>query len=135
MTTFGGFYSVRGYKEDEIVADGGLLFSSQYEFDLVKYRQSREDDQDQSDKQQEMDNNDGITKLAPLVFYDFARARIKDPVPGEKGVRELYSVGTGLLISLGNNFDAGMYYGWPLKSTERTDRGEGRFNFSFTLRF
>ncbi|MHC4212038.1 MAG: ShlB/FhaC/HecB family hemolysin secretion/activation protein [Planctomycetota bacterium] len=133
MTTFGGLYSVRGYKEDEIVADGGLLFSAQYEFDLVKYWQSRQDDQDQSDKQQE--NNECITKLAPLVFYDLARARIKDPVPGEKSVRELYSVGTGLLISLRNNFDAGMYYGWPLKSTERTDRCDGRFNFTFTLRF
>ena len=133
MTTFGGLYSVRGYKEDEIVADGGLLLSAQYEFDLVKYWQSRENDQDQSDKQQE--NNHGITKLAPLVFYDLAKARVKDPVPGERSVRELYSVGTGLLIRLGNDFDAGMYYGWPLKSTVKTDRGQGRFNFTFTLRF
>jgi len=42
MTTFGGLYSVRGYEEDEVVADGGMLISVQYKFDQVKsYEQVR----------------------------------------------------------------------------------------------
>ena len=36
MTTFGGMYTVRGYDEYEIVADGGILASIQYEHNLVK---------------------------------------------------------------------------------------------------
>ncbi len=34
MTIFGGMYTVRGYKESEIVADGGTLASVQYEYDF-----------------------------------------------------------------------------------------------------
>ena len=36
MTTFGGLYTVRGYQESEIVADGGIIASVQYEYDIVK---------------------------------------------------------------------------------------------------
>ena len=50
MTTFGGFYSVRGYEEDEIVADGGMLMSGQYEFDLVKYGESINNSEANSDQ-------------------------------------------------------------------------------------
>ena len=34
MTTFGGMYTVRGYDEYEVVADGGMLASAQYELTL-----------------------------------------------------------------------------------------------------
>ena len=42
MTLFGGMYTVRGYDEDEIVADGGILASLQYEFDIIKYSEARD---------------------------------------------------------------------------------------------
>jgi hypothetical protein len=41
----------------------------------------------------------------------------------------------GLLVDVGNDFSAGIYYGWPLRSTLRTDEGNGRFGFSFIKRF
>jgi hemolysin activation/secretion protein len=133
MTTFGGLYSVRGYKEDEIVADKGTLASFQYEFDLMQYGKAEGESENNSNQQQ--NNKLELTKLAPLAFFDFGRAKIEDAVAGENKTQELCSVGAGLLIDVGNDFSAGIYYGWPLRSTLRTDEGKGRFGYSFIKRF
>ena len=135
MTTFGGFYSVRGYKEDEIVADGGILVSGQYEFDLVKHSESLENREANSEARSEGNNKLRLKKLAPLAFIDFARAKIKSPVAGERGMRELCSIGVGTIAEIGDNFSAGIYYGWPLRGTDETDKGDGRLNFSCVYRF
>ena len=127
MTTFGGMYSVRGYEEDEIVADGGLLFSLQHEFDLVKHNQLAASSEAEADKS-------CLRKLALLSFFDFARAKTKDSVAGEKGVEELCSLGLGTSVEIGNNFEAAMYYGWPIRSAGDTEAGRGRFNLSFIVR-
>ena len=131
MTTFGGLYSVRGYEEDEIVADGGILVSGQYEFDLVK---AGEVNRDQSPELKESEKP-LLRKLAPVAFIDSGRAKTKYPIAGEKAVRELCSVGTGLIIETENNFSASIYYGWALRGTDETDRGDGRLNMSFMKRF
>jgi len=133
MTTFGGLYSIRGYEEDEIVADGGMLISGQYEFDLVKHseaKQGRQDSAGQNEAKKPM-----LRKLAPLAFFDYGRAKIKSPVAGERSVRELCSIGAGTIIEVGDDFSAGIYYGWPLRGTDETDRGEGRLNVSIIKRF
>jgi len=133
MTTFGGLYSVRGYKEDEIVADGGIIASGQYEFDLVKYGSSKE--KEQTGAKDKPEKKPWLRKLAPLAFVDYGRAKIKSPTAGDIEIRKLASVGTGLLVELGDSFSAGIYYGLPLRSTDDTDRGDGRFSFSFLYRF
>ena len=133
MTIFGGLYSVRGYKEDEIVADGGIIMSGQYEFDLVRHSESMVNHEANSDQAQ--DNKPWLTKLAPLAFVDFGRAKIKSPVVGERGVRELCSIGLGTIIEIEDNFSAGVYYGWPLRGTDETDKGDGRLSFSCVYRF
>ncbi|HCO94096.1 MAG TPA: hypothetical protein DIU00_09120 [Phycisphaerales bacterium] len=133
MTTFGGLYSIRGYEEDEIVADGGILISGQYEYDLIKADEAKRNQK----------NSPGWTeawklelkKLAPLAFIDIGRAKIKHPIGDEPAVRELCSVGAGLIIEAGNDFTAGIYYGWALRGTEETDKGDGRLNMSFMMRF
>ncbi len=130
MTTFGGLYSVRGYEEDEIVADGGLLFSAQYEFDLVKHNKSKETESNETQNEEP-----GFTKLALLSFFDFARAKVKDPVAGEKKINELCSLGLGTSMTFGKNLDAGIYYGFPLRSTADTKSGHGRWSFSFLMRW
>ena len=137
MTTFGGFYSVRGYDEDEIVADGGILMSGQYEFDLVKHSESLENREATSEASSEetQDNKPWLRKLAPLAFIDFGRAKRKNPLATEWGTRELCSLGVGTIAELGDNFSAGIYYGWPLRGTDQTDKGDGRFNFSCIYRF
>ena len=133
MTTFGGFYSVRGYEEDEIVADGGIIMSGQYEFDLVKHSESLENREANSEGERE--NKLWLRKLAPLAFIDFGRAKIKSPVVSERRVSELCSIGVGTIVEIEDNFSAGIYYGWPLRGTDETDKGDGRLHFSCVYRF
>lgn len=126
MTSFGGMYSVRGYDEYEIVADGGVLASLQYEYDLVRHRRA--------DGGEALINEE-LRKLAPLAFVDFGRTRIKDPVPGEEKSETLLSIGVGTIFEIGNNFSAAVYYGHPLKETDGTREGKGRVNASAMIRW
>ena len=128
MTLFGGMYSVRGYKESGIIADGGVLASLQYEYDLVKSRQAEGVSSVSLEKPL-------LRKLAPLAFFDYGRAKIEDKVAGEQGAQDLYSVGTGAIIELGDHFSGAVYYGWPLEATSTTDTDDGRLNLSLMLRW
>jgi hemolysin activation/secretion protein len=130
MTAFGGMYSVRGYDEYEFIADGGVLASAQYEFDLVKYANSGF-----GKTEAEQEEKPFLRKLAPLAFFDYGRAKIKDPVGTEKGHETFASVGLGAVVELGDNFVGAIYYGYPLKATDDTDRGEGRLNVGLIIRW
>ena len=130
MTTFGGMYSVRGYEESRIVADGGLLASLQYEYDLVKKEQREE-----SSSNGAQDKKTWLKKLAPLAFIDFGRAQIKDSVAGENGAKELVSIGTGLIVEIGEHFNGAVYYGFPLRRTDTTRSKDGRLNIGLMLRW
>jgi hemolysin activation/secretion protein len=129
MTSFGGMYSVRGYDEYEIVADGGILASVQYEYDLVRHSRTVESGTGTSEY------IESLKKLAPLAFFDYGRTKVKSPVPGEKGNQTLYSIGVGLAFDVGNNFSGALYYGYPLKDTDDTNKGKGRLNASALLRW
>jgi hemolysin activation/secretion protein len=133
MTAFGGFYSVRGYDEYEIVADGGILASAQYEFDIIRYEKLKGASKQEVDKEQRKQK--GLKKVAPLVFSDFGRTTINHPGGTEESHETLFSVGVGTLVEYGDNFSGGVYYGYPLKETEETRRGKGRVNASFMLRW
>jgi len=133
MTVFGGLYTVRGYEEDEIVADGGFLFSAQYEFDLAQYERFPRKDIFRPGMGDEDDP--WLRKLAPLVFVDIGRAQIEDPLPGEDRIQELASVGAGAIVDIKGNFTGALYYGWPLRSTLDTNKGKGKLNASLTYRF
>ena len=126
MTSFGGMYSVRGSDEYEVVADGGVLASIQYEFDLVRNSRAVEPKTVTSEE---------LKKLAPLAFFDFGRTSTKDPVAGEDRNQMLYSIGVGFALEIGNNFSGALYYGYPLKATDDTRRGKGRINASVMLRW
>jgi hemolysin activation/secretion protein len=125
-------YTVRGYKESKIVADGGILASLQYEYDLIKKGQA---EQAQSGETDETETEPWLKKLAPLAFFDFGRAVIEDPVASEEGTEELVSLGTGVIVEVGEHFNAAIYYGVPLRSTEDTDKGNGRFNIGLMARW
>jgi hemolysin activation/secretion protein len=129
MTTFGGMYSVRGYKESRIVADGGVIASVQYEYDLVEHDRSKDS------PETEAQDRPWLQKLAPLVFYDYGRSKIKHPVTGEQENQDLSSVGVGAIVEIGENFSGAVYYGYPLESAEGTDQGDGRLNISLMMRW
>ena len=126
MTSFGGMYSVRGYDEYEIVADGGILASLQYEYDLIKRYQAIEP---------VTIANEELKKLAPLAFFDYGRTKVESPVPGEDENQTIYSIGVGMAFEIGNNFSGALYYGHPLKDTIDTNSGNGRISASAMLRW
>lgn len=133
MTSFGGLYTVRGYEESEIVADGGIIASVQYEYDIVKANE-KEKAQNEAEKPKVV-NKTWLRKLAPVAFFDYGRAVNKDHVAGEQGIQELSSLGTGLLAEIGDHFSSALYYGWPLRSTDETDSGEGRASVNLIMRW
>ncbi|MDH4239941.1 MAG: hypothetical protein OEW48_10300 [Phycisphaerae bacterium] len=125
MTSFGGMYSVRGYDEYEHVADGGILTTVQYEFDLVKYDEAQRK-KEEPEQMKENTEEPFLRKLAPLVFFDYGRSMTNDPRGTEKRHEEFMSVGTGFILELGDNFRGAMYYGYPLEETDFTNDGTGR---------
>ena len=132
MTTFGGLYSVRGYEEDEVVADGGIITSAEYTFDLTKYLQGPEQgNRGQSDGGLKKPSENLFPNVSLLAFVDHGRAKIKDPVPGEKKAVDLWGAGLGTTVKIDEHTSGSFYYSWPLRGTSDTDRGDGRWNFSF----
>ena len=130
MTTFGGMYTVRGYDEYEITADGGLISSLQYEYDLARKQQVDLFGEGTAETQKPF-----IKKLAPLLFVDYGQARIKDSTATEETDRELASWGGGIILELGDNFTGTVYYGYPLISTDDTRTGKGRVHTGLLLRW
>ncbi|OQY04426.1 MAG: hypothetical protein B6I25_06975 [Planctomycetales bacterium 4572_13] len=131
MTSFGGMYTIRGYDEYEIVADGGLISSLQYEYDLARKEQVELFGQEDSEQVQKP----FIKKLAPLLFLDYGQARIKDATAAEDTDQELASWGGGIILELGDNFTGTVYYGYPLIATDDTRSGKGRVHTGLLLRW
>jgi hemolysin activation/secretion protein len=134
MTAFGGLYSVRGYKEDGIVADGGILASLQYRFDLTRYME-KGTSAGEGGSDFERNKKMWPPRISLLAFTDYGQAKIKDPVPGEIETQDLRGAGIGTAVELGNHAYGAVYYSLPLRSTDDTDRGEGRWNFNFIYRW
>jgi hemolysin activation/secretion protein len=131
MTSFGGLYTVRGYHESEIVADGGIIASVQYEYDIVKAIE-----RSQAKEQKAPVKKPCLRKLAPCGFWDYGRAVNEKPIPaGEEHIQELCSLGVGLLTEIGDHFSSGIYYGWPLRSTDETESGNGRCSINLMMRW
>jgi hemolysin activation/secretion protein len=138
MTTFGGLYTVRGYREDQIVADEGMLYSVQYEFDLIAYNEAENHMNDNEMGQNmvaEEEKEPWLRKLAPVAFIDGGRAKIVHPVAGESGTEELLGAGVGLIGEVGENFEAAAYLAWPLRDAGRSQAGQERLHLSFIARW
>jgi hemolysin activation/secretion protein len=137
MTTFGGLYTVRGYPEDQIVADGGLLASAEYRFYLSRFLG--------------IDVQKGRkTDVSLVAFSDYGRPTIKDPMAGELDAQDMWGMGVGTIIEITNpadwhrnhHFLAALYYSWALQEVRSpsgdrvlTDEGDGQWNFNFLIRF
>ncbi len=132
MTSFGGMYTVRGYDESEITADGGILASVQYEYDLIQKQMTELYGTDTTEE----DRKPFLRKLAPLVFADYGLAKTEDAIkPAEDDDLELFSVGGGVITELGENFTGTVYYGYPLINTDDTRTGKGRLHVGLLLRW
>jgi hemolysin activation/secretion protein len=107
--SLGGYDSVRGFQEYETRGDSGYLLSAELRtpsFSLLHLGQAEEstpalhpfDDQ-----------------LQLLAFFDYGKAYIRDPVPGEASSIELASAGVGLRYAIARYLSVRFDYGWPLK--------------------
>jgi len=138
LTPFGGLYSVRGYEEDEVVADGGLLGSVQYRFDLTKYL-DREYLAETEERLWSSYKEIWPPDWSFLAFLDYGRAKNKNPVAGEPSIQELLGMGLGVGVDMGHSFSGRIYYGWPLLDIEepgKTQGGDaGVWNFNFVYRW
>ena len=141
MTTFGGLYTVRGYDEDEIVADGGILASLEYRFYLSQYLFGRTPT-DQTEAGGGKSGRFRPLDVSLVGFTDYGRPRIEDPILGEFDTQNMWGVGVGAIIEVKTNFVAAIYHSWALRETEDatdgsilTDAGDTQWNFSFLYRW
>ena len=132
MTSFGGMYTVRGYDEYEITADGGILASVQYEYDVIRKSMTELFGEEATEE----DRKPFLRKLAPLLFVDYGLAKTEDAIkPAEDDDIELCSWGGGLITELGENFSGTVYYGYPLIATDNTHTGKGRVHVGLLFRW
>jgi hemolysin activation/secretion protein len=130
MSAYGGMYTVRGYDEYEVIADGGILASLQYEYDLVQADRAR-----YGIDQTGTGPKPFLRKLAPAVFIDYGQARIEDALPMEDTDTELCSLGGGVITELGDHLTGTVYAGYPLIATDNTREGKGRLHAGILIRW
>lgn len=113
----GGASTVRGYSELEVSGDQGVIFSNELRAPafqvLGKSKKGIED----------------RAVLFGFVDYGFAKDRFSGTTSRPA------SIGAGLDYSLNNYLQASVSYGHALKNTVRTNSGDHRGHFNFTLRY
>jgi hemolysin activation/secretion protein len=115
----GGVNSVRGYREGEVFGDDGWHVSIEektpaYIIGPLGARQR--------------------LAVRGSIFMDYAEAYLLDP-QGQKSRIPLWGVGAGVVISLGNYWDARLIFSEPLLSAGSTKAYQPRFNFAVTGQF
>ncbi|MEA5420684.1 ShlB/FhaC/HecB family hemolysin secretion/activation protein [Spirulina sp. CCNP1310] len=93
--TLGGLGAVRGYRQDLLSQDQGAFFSVEYQHPLIG----------------KFNHPGGIVRIAP--FFDWGRVWPASSATGQTGAT-LASVGLGLLWTIPQGFDLGLYWGLPL---------------------
>jgi hemolysin activation/secretion protein len=97
----GGTGSVRGYRQDLLLGDNGLFASAEIRLPVVR-----------------IPNWETVLQIVP--FFDVGKVWSSDG--NNQDPSTLASLGLGLLLSGGENFSAGFYYGIPL--VEIDDQGD-----------
>ena len=97
--SIGGIESVRGYLENQLVSDRGLVSSVEFRLPVLFNKAGA-----------------GIVHVAP--FFDFGGAW---DVEGSSNPSEIYSTGVGLLLAPGKHFSAQLYWGYRLRHVEIPD--------------
>lgn len=108
----GGFESVRGYHEGEILGDDGVQVS--LELHAPAYPSLAKQ---------------GLKGFHPLVFVEGALIKVRDPLPGTESQEEIYSAGVGLRANWSKALEAAVDLAWPFASTDAVDKGDARIDF------
>ncbi len=122
--TLGGFFSVRGYRENTFTRDYGALANIEYRipvFELKLPRLSKE-------------RGDGQVLLA--AFYDYGWAENYDDANDADKINYIHSVGAGILWQINRNGFAELYWGHRLKPVDydsEHDTQEAGIHFRINL--
>ncbi|MGF1515341.1 MAG: ShlB/FhaC/HecB family hemolysin secretion/activation protein [Elainellaceae cyanobacterium] len=111
----GGSRTVRGYRQDELLTDSGVLLSSEVRLPVLRVRQV-----------------DGLLQVVPFVDVGHGwNLAAPDPDPAV-----LASVGLGLLWQMGDRLNARVDFGFPLVDTdsEGSSLQEDGVHFNINLR-
>ena len=114
----GGLNSVRGFREREISNDYG-------------YRASVELYSPDFSRAFKLENS----RLRALVFYDQGHVKRNKALPGEDSSIGIGSVGAGLRLSLGRNFNARFDYAYVVDGAPSRAAGEQRAHFNLVYVF
>lgn len=114
----GGLNSVRGFKEREISNDSG-------------YRTSVELYSPNFAQVLKLDNS----RLRALLFYDQGYVKSNKVLPGEVAAIGVASIGAGLRLGLGRNFNARFDYAYVLDGAPTRAAGEQHAHFSLVYVF
>ncbi|MBI2799236.1 MAG: ShlB/FhaC/HecB family hemolysin secretion/activation protein [Gammaproteobacteria bacterium] len=109
----GGVDSVRGYLESERQSDNALAAAIEFRspnFGPMLWP--------------------ALHGLQILAFTDAAELEIKDPLPGTKPNKLLWSTGLGLHVDAADHLQAMLTWAYPLKTGDRTTAGDQRVHFS-----
>ena len=109
----GGVNAVRGYNEDAVYKENGILISQEIRFPSLK-----------------LPNRHLPSQVQPFLFQDYAHLQSTVPLPGEKS-SDLHGAGIGLTLMVGDNFNLRIAYGWQLHYlTTAGNSDHSRFHFS-----
>ncbi|WGV25572.1 ShlB/FhaC/HecB family hemolysin secretion/activation protein [Halotia branconii] len=110
----GGQLTVRGYRQDTLLTDNGILFSSEFRFPIVRATKIG-----------------GVLQLTP--FIDVGKGwNTKGNTPSSS---TLVGAGLGLLWKQGNNFSARLDWGIPLISVDGEKRSLQENGLYFSLQY
>lgn len=99
--SIGGVYSVRGYRENQLVKDQGYTLSVEGRIPVYRIPVPM----------LSTESDDGTIELAP--FVDFGRAWDKEVA--NTGATKLFSAGVGLRWRISSDILAGLYYAFPFR--------------------
>lgn len=115
----GGFYSVRGYEEGEVIGDNGFLIRQ--ELLLPPLRPLR------------LTGTPDMFRA--FLFLDYAQLCNQDQLEGE-GTTDLFSLGAGFNYQLSRHLSAQFAYGWQLEDSGSSSSGDDqRAHFNLNLSF
>ncbi|KYC35572.1 hemolysin activation/secretion protein [Scytonema hofmannii PCC 7110] len=97
----GGLQSVRGYRQDELLVDNGVLASAEVRFPILRVR-----------------NLDGLLQVAPFVDFGVGW---NSSGRENRNPNTLVGVGVGLRWQMGDRLNARFDYGIPLTDVESRD--------------
>jgi hemolysin activation/secretion protein len=113
--SLGGTHSVRGYRQDTLLTDNGILFSAEARIPILHVREVQ-----------------GTLQLTP--FLDGGVGGLNESsVPLDKNM--LLGIGAGLLWQMGDNFSARIDYGIPLIEVNTGDRTLQEQGIYFSIKY